>query len=279
VTGPEISAIPKEARAYQGQSAGVVSRVVANTIDAAVVGVMVGAIYVGLVSVKFLLDPRTFEWPSGNLLASLTTALFLATGYLTLGWWLLGRTYGDHVMGLRVVGGNGRRLGPLRSLLRALFCVFFPIGLFWCLVSPQRRSVQDVVLWTRVVYDWMPRPGASQRKTLLGAAPLAMEPPAPVEAADAAPAADPQAPVRRYRWPTGPNRESDRDDPHAVDVASGGDVWRAAAVEPASVDGARGVPVDGARAAVEGAPAAVGGAPAAVGGAVASSVVSPPGAR
>ena len=81
------------------------------------------------------------------------------------------------------------------------------------------------------------------------------------------------------RQPTGPNRESDRDDPHAVDVASGGDVWRAAAVEPASVDGARGVPVDGARAAVEGAPAAVGGAPAAVGGAVATSVVSPPGAR
>jgi uncharacterized RDD family membrane protein YckC len=209
VTGPEISAIPKEARAYQGQSAGVVSRVVANTIDAAVVGVMVGAIYIGLVSVKFLLDPRTFEWPSGNLLASLTTTLFLATGYLTLGWWLLGRTYGDHVMGLRVVGGNGRRLGPLRSLLRALFCVFFPIGLFWCLVSPQRRSVQDVVLWTRVVYDWMPRPGASQRKTLLGAAPLAMEPPAPVEAADAAPAADPQAPVRRYRWSKNPDQSDD----------------------------------------------------------------------
>ena len=31
MSGPEISAIPKEARAFQGQSAGVVSRVVANT--------------------------------------------------------------------------------------------------------------------------------------------------------------------------------------------------------------------------------------------------------
>ena len=60
--------------------------------------------------------------------------------------------------------------------MRSAFCVFFPIGLFWCVISPERRSVQDVVLWTSVVYDWMPRPGASQRKTLLGEAPLAVEP-------------------------------------------------------------------------------------------------------
>lgn len=177
MTGPEISPVPKEARPYQGQPAGLVTRIVANVIDALVVGVMVGAIYLGLVAFKFLLDPRNFAWPDRNLLASLTTALFLTTGYLTLAWWLFGRSYGCHVMGLRVVGRRGRRLGPLRSLMRAAFCVFFPIGLFWCLVSPERRSVQDVVLWTRVVYDWVARPGATQRKTLLGDAPLAMEPP------------------------------------------------------------------------------------------------------
>ena len=108
-------------------------------------------------------------WPSGHLLASITTALFVATVYLFLSWWLFGRSYGDHVMGLRVVGRRGRRLGPLRSLLRAGFCVVFPIGLFWCLISPERRSVQDLVLWTRVVYDWMPRPAASQATTLVDA--------------------------------------------------------------------------------------------------------------
>ena len=201
MSGPEISPVPREARPYQGHSAGLVTRVVANTIDAAIVGVMVGAIYLGLVSVKFLLDPRTFEWPNGNFLVSLTTTLFLATGYLTLGWWLFGRSYGDHVMGLRVVGRSGRRLGPLRSLMRAAFCVFFPIGLFWCLVSPQRRSVQDVVLWTRVVYDWLPRPGASQRKTLLGEAPMALEEPALAgePAADAPLAGSESPPRRRYR--------------------------------------------------------------------------------
>ncbi len=152
------------------------SRVVANTIDALVVGAIVGVIYLGFVSVTFLLDPLNFTWPDGHLLASLTATLGMAVFYLFMCWWLLGRTYGDHVMGLRVVGRRGRRLGPLRSLMRAGFCVFFPIGLFWCVISPERRSVQDVVLWTRVVYDWMPRPGASQRKTLLGDAQLAMEP-------------------------------------------------------------------------------------------------------
>jgi uncharacterized RDD family membrane protein YckC len=225
VTGPEISAIPKEARSHQGQSAGVVSRVVANTIDAAVVGVMVGGLYLGFVSVKFLLDPLSFTWPSGNLLASLTVALFLATFYLFLCWWLFGRSYGDHVMGLRVVGRGGRRLGPLRSLLRSAFCVFFPIGLFWCVISPERRSVQDVVLWTRVVYDWMPRPGASQRKTLLGEAPMAMEqsdageaaaagerpaaePPAAGEPPEGVPPEESHEPARRHRW----SRPDDPDD-------------------------------------------------------------------
>ena len=44
-----------------------------------------------------------------------------------------------------------------RALLRAALCVGFPIGLLWCAVSPSRRSLQDAVLRTSVVYDWRPR--------------------------------------------------------------------------------------------------------------------------
>ena len=154
---PEI-AVPREARPYQGETAGLATRLVANTIDALVVAVALGACYLGYASMVFLLSPREFSFPEAGLLLSLAAGLGLSTTYLTLAWWLLGRTYGDHIMGLRVTG-RGRRLGPLRSFGRAVFCVFFPIGLFWCVVSPERRSVQDVVLWTRVVYDWLPRPG------------------------------------------------------------------------------------------------------------------------
>ena len=209
MSSPEISPVPKEARAYQGQSAGVVSRVVASCIDAAVVGVIVGAIYLGIVTVKFLLDPLNFTWPSSHLLASLTATLGLATFYLFLCWWLFGRSYGGHVMGLRIVGRRGRRLGPLRSLMRAAFCVFFPIGLFWCVISPQRRSVQDIVLWTRVVYDWLPRAGASQRRTLLGDAPMAMDPLATDESPDTVQPAASEAPHRRYRWSRDPDNTDD----------------------------------------------------------------------
>jgi hypothetical protein len=32
--------------------------------------------------------------------------------------------------------------------------VMFPPGLLWVVVSPRRRSVQDVMLLSVVVYDW-----------------------------------------------------------------------------------------------------------------------------
>jgi len=158
VNHPEI-AVPREARPYQGETAGLATRLVANTIDALVVAVAMGACYLGYASMVFLLSPREFSFPEAGLLLSVAAGLGLSTTYLALAWWLVGRTYGDHIMGLRVTGRRGRRLGPLRSFGRAVFCVFFPVGLFWCVVSPERRSVQDVVLWTRVVYDWLPRPG------------------------------------------------------------------------------------------------------------------------
>jgi uncharacterized RDD family membrane protein YckC len=159
VSEREISPVPKEARPYQGQPAGIVTRVIANTVDALVVCVVLGAGYVGWASALFLVDPRGFEFPSVSLLFSLTAGTLVSLVYLWLSWWLAARTYGGHVMGLRVLGRHGHRLGPLRSLARAGFCVVFPVGLFWCVVSPQRRSVQDVALWTGVVYDWRPRAG------------------------------------------------------------------------------------------------------------------------
>lgn len=155
MTGAEFSPIPVEARPYQGTAAGLVTRLVANTIDAFVVAGILAGVYLALVGALFVLDPRSFTMPDLSLLGSITVILGILVTYLTLAWWLVGRTYGDHVMGLRVEGRiRGRRLGFFRSLLRAGFCAVFPIGLFWCLISPARRSVQDALLWTKVVYDW-----------------------------------------------------------------------------------------------------------------------------
>lgn len=164
MTDADLTPIPREVRPYQGVPAGLVTRLVANTIDAVVVGVMLVGCYLGLVGVLFFLTPRSFKLPDPSFLGSMVVILVLLIVYLTFAWWGAGRTYGDHVMGLRVVGGRGQRLGFIRSALRAVFCAFFPIGLLWCAWSPWRRSVQDAVLRTQVIYDW--RHGGGEPRVL-----------------------------------------------------------------------------------------------------------------
>lgn len=150
------SAIPREARAYQGHRAGMVTRTIAATVDAVVVLVVFAA---GLLSVNafvFVLDPRSYRVVGASQDALLLVALATAVVYLAGTWAMVGRTYGYHLMGLRVVDRRGRTPGLTRSLLRALLCVFFPLGLAWCGLVRSRKSVQDLLLGTSVVYDWMP---------------------------------------------------------------------------------------------------------------------------
>lgn len=152
-----VSPVPREARPYQGNRAGVVTRMTAAILDALVVGALLLLGYATVAGLRFMLDPRTFSFPQASWLLSLTSAFVVAVLYLTVGWAVSGRTYGALVMGLRVLGPRGRRLRLPGALIRALACVVFPIGLLWCAVNPQNRSLQDVVLRTSVVYDWQPR--------------------------------------------------------------------------------------------------------------------------
>ncbi len=78
--------------------------------------------------------------------------LAVATLYLAVCWAISGCTAGAVIMGVQVVDRALRRLRPVTALLRALACVVFPIGLAWVVIDQHRRSVQDVLLGTRVVY-------------------------------------------------------------------------------------------------------------------------------
>lgn len=147
-------AIPPRARAYQGRRAGLVSRSAAALIDAVVVVVLLTGAYLGIVAVQFLLSPHTFSFPDLAAVFALAGFLGMLTVYLTASWATTGRTYGDHVMGLRVVNFRGRRLNWGGAFVRAVACAFFPVGLLWVAVSRENRSFQDVVLRTSVVYDW-----------------------------------------------------------------------------------------------------------------------------
>ena len=154
-----ISPVPREARPYQGGHAGLVTRLVANGVDGLTVVLVLAVGYAGLNGLLFMLDPRSFEFRGASVLVSLTAAAVVLVLYQVTAWSTTGRTYGHHLMGLRVVGPHEERLWLPRALLRSVLCVIFPIGLLWCAVSPARRSLQDIVVRTAVLYDWQRHTG------------------------------------------------------------------------------------------------------------------------
>jgi uncharacterized RDD family membrane protein YckC len=151
---PPRVALPPAARAFQGRRAGVVTRTAASVIDGIVVVALLVGAYCVVAGAKFMVNPHTFTFPEVSAFLGLTSFFFVLVGYLTATWATTGRSYGDHVMGLRVRGRHGRRLGWAWSFIRAVACAVFPIGLFWVLLSRDNYSVQDLLLRTSVVYDW-----------------------------------------------------------------------------------------------------------------------------
>ncbi|WP_019145843.1 RDD family protein [Aeromicrobium massiliense] len=149
-----VSAVPAEARQHQGGPAGIVSRLLAACVDLAVVLLVLVTEYLAWTAARFVLDSEGFRAPrpSSGLVAG--TYLVVAVVVLALPWWARGRSYGQHVMGLRVTRLDGRPLGSVRAMLRAVACVLVPVGLLWVVVSRRDAALHDVVLRTSVQYDW-----------------------------------------------------------------------------------------------------------------------------
>lgn len=132
--------------------AGIVSRGVAAVVDLAVVLVVIGMLYVGLVLTSLALNPSAFRFPAVGVLFSSTVTFGVAVLYLAGCWAVSGCTAGAVIMGLRVVGRRAERMSVVSALLRAIACVVLPIGLAWVAVDSRRRSIQDLAFGTRVVY-------------------------------------------------------------------------------------------------------------------------------
>jgi uncharacterized RDD family membrane protein YckC len=153
----EIRVIPAEARPVQGRRAGIASRLLAVAIDVLVVVVLVAAAYGAWAGLLFVLRGRSFTFPTVTLGVAITIGTVIFVIYCAIGWSSAGRTYGAQVLGLRVVDKRTSRLRPVTSLVRAVLCVVFPVGLAWCAIDAKNRSVQDLLLGTSVIYDWEPR--------------------------------------------------------------------------------------------------------------------------
>jgi uncharacterized RDD family membrane protein YckC len=152
-----VDAVPREARPFQGQRAGIVTRTAANIIDFAVVVGTVAGGYAAWCAFEFLINPTGFRFPAPSFLVLLACYGIVLFTYFTVSWATSGRTYGNHLLGLRVVSFRGERLRWPGAVVRAAFCVVLPIGLYWAVASPTNRSVQDTLLRTSVLYDWTTR--------------------------------------------------------------------------------------------------------------------------
>lgn len=137
-------------------SAGIVTRLVAAGIDVAVVCLIMGGIYLSLVFVRLMFSPQSFTFPTPHALLSTVGFLVISVVYLTGFWGATGRTIGAVLMGVRVEKSTRSRLRWVVAFGRAWLCVVFPFGLMWAVLDRRRRSVQDIVFRTRVVYDWQP---------------------------------------------------------------------------------------------------------------------------
>jgi uncharacterized RDD family membrane protein YckC len=158
-----VDPIPREARDFQGRRAGVVTRNVAGIIDIVVTALFLVGGYLVYCAAIFVMPPNGFDPQIPPFWVTLLVGYWVMTFYLGFSWSTGGRSYGCHVMGLRVVNRKGNRLPLITSLLRAGFLVFFPLGFYWVVISPANRSVQDVVLRTSVIYDWDVRPNHQRR--------------------------------------------------------------------------------------------------------------------
>ena len=143
-----------EARALQGNRAGIVSRVIADGIDYLIVFIIYFAILVGIAVTEYLLTGHKFNIPDPPVAVTIVVPWLILVGYLTAGWGGTGRTFGKTVMGLRVVTRKGLRLPPRRAFLRALLCATIPWVILWVLISRKNLGIHDILFRSAVVYDW-----------------------------------------------------------------------------------------------------------------------------
>jgi uncharacterized RDD family membrane protein YckC len=135
-----------------------VSRTLAAVLDGLVLLAVLTGSYLAWAAIVFLWNPSAFRLPTPSRPLVVIVGYLVAIAYMTLCWRISGRTYGDQVIGLRLLGRGDRELGLATALARAVFCAVLPLGLLWTAVSRDNRSLADLLLRTSVRYEWQTAP-------------------------------------------------------------------------------------------------------------------------
>ncbi len=160
---PPESAGPAPGIEFAGHGA----RIVAYIIDAIIVSILIGVLYV----VAFVLFGRGLEWDPatgdvnpdsidggaiGAFVLTLLVAILLAFLYFPFFWARGGQTPGMRPFGLRVVRDrDGSRIGWGTALLRLLgmyvASAVFYLGFIWVFIDKRRRGWHDLIAGTVVI--------------------------------------------------------------------------------------------------------------------------------
>jgi uncharacterized RDD family membrane protein YckC len=138
------------------ESAGVVSRTLAFTVDALL---LVGALGValalaGTVGAVLGWEPLTLVRGLAAGFAAALPSLWVALNAVL--WAVFGRTPGKALFGVRVVRTDGTPVRLGRATIRSLgylFSVILFVGFLWVLADPRRQAWHDKVAGTLVIYD------------------------------------------------------------------------------------------------------------------------------
>lgn len=153
-----VLTVPDPPEALAVPYAGFVSRVAAGVIDTVVFAVLSGATLLFLQAFTAMIATKPFGDVAVEPGAAATVISVLLAAYFAGSWAVTGRTAGEAIMGLRVVRNDGRPVKLLRAYVRFM-CAFVSlaacgIGFAWMLVDNRRRTWQDIVARTVVVYDF-----------------------------------------------------------------------------------------------------------------------------
>ncbi len=147
---------------------GFLRRTAAGAIDFAILALTAGLLNVGLlalVDADPLLGGATglaallaiLDLEVTTVLRQIAPFLVMTAFYLTLFWTITGRTPGGRVLGLRVVGPDGRPPRPLWAATRALVHLvglgLGTLGWLWTALDAEKRGWHDHLGQTYVVRD------------------------------------------------------------------------------------------------------------------------------
>lgn len=141
----------KSQPADREQYAGLVSRLIALAVDAALLAVIIPAIGAGGPALWSALVGSAPEWlrVGAGVIAGLVPFV-----YFWLSWCTAGKTVGGMLLGIAVCRRNGSRVraakAAARSFFGLIFAPFWLAGMTLTLIDPRRRALHDIVLGTVV---------------------------------------------------------------------------------------------------------------------------------